>query len=382
MLQSPSTTIDRPELSPAEGGTREEWIDCLRGITMLLVVMMHFEVECGRWMDVSKWISMIRMPMFLFISGYFAYSPKIRWGVKPLLKGQMLRRARLILWPSLIIFLLYAPCFMHVYSFTVKNILHTGTMVGYWYTFVIFEMFVLCAPLVCLLNGGAWRRQSATIGLIAMMGVAMYVQHMLNDPQIGENKFTLLFMVNLLTKYLPFFIAGLLVHTYRERVWRLCGNLWMPLLLALALLVLLNVHYHVPFPFIEDPTATMPLFVVMTVCMFVSFSGLKGVLHSGTKVGRVLSLVGRNTLPIYLFHFFFNLWIGRVIIQGHFREFTTESVFWMPFVILMTVAITASCLGIYLLLDRIGVRKFIFPGHPSGLRGYKPQQKSIKILQA
>lgn len=382
MRRSSSTTITRPDTRPADSGAREEWIDCLRGITMLLVVMMHFEAECGRWMDFSKWVSMIRMPLFVFISGYFTYSPKIVWSPGSLVIGHYFRRLKLIIWPSLVILVLYLPFYMDVYDFTLKDVIYKNTMAGYWYTFAIFEMFLLCVPVVCMLNSRPSNKAIGTALLLILGAVAVYTHYYLTHSHMLVNKYILLFLVSKVTRYLPFFIAGILVHSYREKVWRICGNMWMPVILALIIFVFLNLHYHTPFTFIENTSKPMPLMVVMTVCVFVSFSGLQGVLNCSTRLGRILSLVGRNTLPIYLIHFFFNLWIGRVIIYGHFREFTMESVFWMPFVMLMTVVITGSCLGIYLLLERIGVRKYIFPGHPEGLRGYKPQQKAIKILQA
>ncbi|MCM1336449.1 MAG: acyltransferase [Candidatus Amulumruptor caecigallinarius] len=360
---------------------REEWIDCLRGLTMLLVVMAHFEVECGRWMAFSKWMSMIRMPMFVFISGYFAYSARIVPDVRQLVKSQWLHRLKLIIWPSALMFLLYAPCFMHVYSYTPKDVLLTGSMLGYWYTFGIFEMFVLCTPLVCLVNSGRRGRVTGTVILLLLSVVAVYVHRLMENPEVLLNKYTLLLLLNSVSGYLPFFIAGMLVHAYRERVWRLFPRLWVPAAVALTLFVLLNLHYPESFVFISDFTWTMPLFVVMTVCVFVALSGCKGVLNGGNRAGRVLSIIGRNTLPIYLFHFFFNLWIGRVVILNYLPELPQNDILWIPFVLVMTCVITAGSLGLYQLLECAGMRKYVFPGHAAGLRGYKMQEKVEKIMQ-
>lgn len=49
-----------------EGGVRESWIDVLKGIGIILVVIGHTSMEN----PLVKWIYVFHMPLFFALSGY------------------------------------------------------------------------------------------------------------------------------------------------------------------------------------------------------------------------------------------------------------------------------------------------------------------------
>ena len=64
---------------------RIEWIDALRGFTMLFVVYYHLEV-CGLFIDspahgLNGFFRTFRMPLFFFISGFVAYKNNELWNL-------------------------------------------------------------------------------------------------------------------------------------------------------------------------------------------------------------------------------------------------------------------------------------------------------------
>lgn len=57
-------------------GGRIEWIDAMRGFTMLIVVWYHvcLNTYCGESYDVfTLFFKTFRMPLFFFISGFIAF---------------------------------------------------------------------------------------------------------------------------------------------------------------------------------------------------------------------------------------------------------------------------------------------------------------------
>ena len=62
---------------------RIEYIDALRGLTMILVVIAHinsytFKAEnVFEYTSLTGFLSLFRMPLFFFVSGYIAYKPAV-----------------------------------------------------------------------------------------------------------------------------------------------------------------------------------------------------------------------------------------------------------------------------------------------------------------
>ena len=65
---------------------RIEYIDALRGFTMILVVFYHVALTCWHiiGMDVPSihpYLVQVRMPLFFFISGFVLYKAGIKWNL-------------------------------------------------------------------------------------------------------------------------------------------------------------------------------------------------------------------------------------------------------------------------------------------------------------
>ena len=62
---------------------RLEWLDALRGFTMILVVACHVAQMCyGINLKTSAsmpFFVLFRMPLFFFVSGFLAWKPDILW---------------------------------------------------------------------------------------------------------------------------------------------------------------------------------------------------------------------------------------------------------------------------------------------------------------
>ena len=70
-------------LPSPEGGSRMEWLDAMRGFTMILVVAYHvaqFGFGESEKTSVSlPFLVLFRMPLFFFVSGFLAYKSRWAW---------------------------------------------------------------------------------------------------------------------------------------------------------------------------------------------------------------------------------------------------------------------------------------------------------------
>lgn len=114
------------------GKQRIEYIDAMRGFTMILVVFSHVCSMCfgDRSMGYNDVFFLFRLPSFFFISG---------WLFEPL-KGTMSSVAKhkfmVQIVPTVIFLLLLAPPPLFFSKLG-------ATKGGYWFTFVLFEFFVI-----------------------------------------------------------------------------------------------------------------------------------------------------------------------------------------------------------------------------------------------
>ena len=121
---------------------RIKYIDALRGFTMFLVVLQHIE-SIGFGIHpyesvLGNILVSFRMPMFFFISGYIAYKVSFDWNMDAYCSN-LRKKAIVQLIPTVFFFSLFtiAKAGNPISSFV------TNGWGGYWFTFVLFEMFVL-----------------------------------------------------------------------------------------------------------------------------------------------------------------------------------------------------------------------------------------------
>ena len=128
---------------------RLEWLDALRGFTMIMVVANHvaqigFEEE---WKHSSslQFLLLFRMPLFFFISGFLAYKASQVWTARNL-GSLVLKKCRVQLIPTLVFFLLATAILKPSFWPGLLESLHSPTKGGYWFTLVLLYMFLIYYP--------------------------------------------------------------------------------------------------------------------------------------------------------------------------------------------------------------------------------------------
>lgn len=114
------------------------YIDILKGIAIILVVMGHMFVPYTDYLQspINQMIYSVHMPLFIFLSGLVFHLSQS----KKATRTTIIKRALSLLLPFF--------CFSAVYCFA-KNISYTDMLLknemhnGYWFTLVLFEIILI-----------------------------------------------------------------------------------------------------------------------------------------------------------------------------------------------------------------------------------------------
>ena len=242
---------------------RIEYIDAMRGFTMILVIYSHVCVFCFKdyFMAFNDVLFLLRMPCFFFISGWLFYKATRIWD-QSTVKQVMSNKFMVQIVPTFIFLALHERTnFFHQLG-AVKG--------GYWFTFALFIYFV-----IYILSSLAFRRCKhrdlwmLLIALFISMSASWYdVHYQQISRQLGWGRYALGFLSFMTWRYYLFFYLGTLVKKNFDK-------------------------------FLELTNRREVVMVFTFFRYFASWFTKERVL------GRSLQYVGTRTLDIYLLHFFF-----------------------------------------------------------------------------
>ena len=306
---------------------RLEWLDALRGFTMIMVVANHvaqigFEEE---WKHSSslQFLLLFRMPLFFFISGFLAYKASQVWTARNL-GSLVLKKCRVQLIPTLVFFLLATAILKPSFWPGLLESLHSPTKGGYWFTLVLLYMFLIYYPFAYFENkitsrlsplASKWT-SAILIVVLFLVSLAFYdscyqpsyfswatgyrgamtdIHQFLIDTSFGQ-----------LMLWMPFFLFGNIAHRYWNGAQRLMDSKWFfPIIVVLAILCTMDaLKWHT----MRMAWAIIPLTTAMFLLLLITLMYFRHYQHYFTKmtvIGASLQYIGRRTLDIYLIHFLF-----------------------------------------------------------------------------
>lgn len=268
---------------------RIQYLDCMRGFTMILVVYSHlilfgYQIDGHSFMN---WFSIaVMMPLFFWLSGYMASSS---FAYNKLIGGEGKLKKRLLcqLLPTFVMLFMY-ELWNGNYSFS--GFTNTPKS-GYWFTIVLFQLFLFYAIIGCLLDKFQVKKGIKAV-VFVFIALGLYrIGYFF--PSITHNSISPIFSFPFFTEYAPFFCFGIICKMYNDRYIHWFTNKWI----ASGCLLIFSLAYILAWP------KTISNF---TGIVFINavFHHYQGFFNTETTVGKTLSYIGRNTLPIYFLHYF------------------------------------------------------------------------------
>ena len=297
---------------------RLEWLDALRGFTMLMVVTNHtygfgFDTNTKYSMFMSLCL-LFRMPLFFFISGFLAYKASFSWNLRD--TGQLIaKKLRVQIVPTVVFMTAYIAIAAKHFWPKMEEAWTSPTKGGYWFTMVLLEMFLVyyavCGISTYLAKKFAPQRTSYIVhgSLFILWLLAIFAYATLYMPSWFSwyrEPFWKISSITELARNFQFFLLGNFVHRYWGQVQRLFDSKWFfPLLITIAFLGAgdyLKWH-NLRMQWANLPrTMSMYALVLIIVAFFRNYASW---FTKETRIGNTLQYIGVRTLDIYLIHYFF-----------------------------------------------------------------------------
>lgn len=324
---------------------RIEYLDAMRGFTMILVVYSHilhygYGDVLSQSITFNKVFVLFRMPLFFFVSGFVLYKENIAWSLSHSIS--FLRKKFVIqIIPTLLFLILYAYLFNHsLWSALVDN-----AKLGYWFTIALFEYFVIYTVSHYLFHIGKVGSVMQNVWLI----ISAFAIFFLSTPtvclsllQMDKTIYGLLGIAML--KYYLFFIFGVMVKKHFDRFQGLLDHKYF-------ICAAITVFFLLAFKFVSDGISAnagknhaylIVLGIVGIVVVFAFFRKRRNAFTQEKRLGRTLQYIGRRTLDIYLLHYFF-LPMNLAVIGKYFVMNSNPTIEFL-FSLSLSMLVIALCL--------------------------------------
>lgn len=297
---------------------RYEWLDALRGFTMIMVVANHvssvgFEQNL-KYSSSLSFLLLFRMPLFFFISGFLAYKAAQVWNARAL--GQLvLKKLKVQIIPTLVFFVLFNAMIWPRFFEGLEMNFHSPQKGGYWFTIALLWMF-LFYYLFSFAESRLKHRSWVPMALFFVVSLCAYetcfLPHYFSWAQGYKGPDTLMksFLgdtsLGQVMRFFPFFLLGNIVRRYWDRAQAVMDNPWFyPIVVVVVILSTMDVlkWHNLQFEWTNLPS-TLAKFGLLTIA-FMYFRNYQAFFTKRSVIGASLQYIGRRTLDIYLIHFFF-----------------------------------------------------------------------------
>lgn len=280
------------------------------------------------------------MPLFFFVSGFLAFKKNTIGRIGELKK--IGSKFVLLVIPAVVF-----SCFSRLQQGSNIFDFFSGGLGKYWFTFTLFEMFLI---------------YYITIGLSKSKWIFAGILVILSVLGIGYLSFYSQYEIsfldfNHLAKYFQFFALGVLAKMFTEQYDRLMRNEYLKVFAMVSFFVLLFSLYHIEIPsvvfhFFRDIVLRyLGLYIVLSF-----FYCHQEYFNEEKRLNKFILKIGQNSLAIYLLQYFF---------MPDFSAFPIwlEGLGWLSIYAISfvyTVFVTTLCMVfIELLSNSVFVRKYV-----------------------
>ena len=293
--------------------THFQYIDRLKGLAILCVIMGHFVLYSLGHKDILfVWIGSFHMPLFMFLSGLvIAEIPKTTKNIKKMVA---------LIMPFIVLGALYAVFQGHSFI----QLLCRPLKYGYWYLFVLAAFYAML-QLLRLVHFRGGKIIAAVAIFVVLHLLNLFVSKNIND----------IFSLWVIRQYWPFFIAGYFFRCYhvldwiKSRNWTYTAGI---VLYAVAFFYYMDGNKYLLYP--------MALSFIIAICyLFIHRE------NCNTWIDRQLGFLGRNTLDIYIYHMFI-ISVTHIGAVGTWLAETSNVFLEVLLALLFAVVVAYVCVGI------------------------------------
>lgn len=277
---------------------RIEYIDAMRGFTMILVVLNHVSGFClgieETTPSVNTFFKEFRMPLFYFVSGFVLYKANVIWNAHHIIS--FLKKKFPVQIVSTFIFII---AFVISRKANLMEALYSDSKSGYWFTITLFEYYIFYSFIRFLLYITRCNEKVAQFLIVLWGGTIWLVS--LKEQLFFPHDISQIMCINKWEFFL-YFCIGTVVRKYFSQSKDILQT--TPIILfSLLFFFGLNLNHEYCISnfknFFKLITAISGIIIVLSFFMRYELS-----LNKQHYIGRILQYIGKRTLDIYLIHYF------------------------------------------------------------------------------
>jgi fucose 4-O-acetylase-like acetyltransferase len=313
---------------------RVQFIDRLKGFAILSVILGHLCMwQLGGYNTPTWFVNTFHMPVFLFLSGFVVTPPSFL---------KLIKKSIQFLIPGLII----GSAFAYYRNFDVVSFLCHDSKLGYWYLFVLSGYYVLMMLYHYLNAFDGEKGLFIDLSLAVIIFVGLAGLHLLLGKMVSD-----LFCVYKMFTFWPVFFFGYMVKKHQKLKDFVFSNIGYTIAL-IVYAVGLYLSYKEFWYYIGIP---MGLFAAAFLANL--FQRRE---NSTSLIERELARLGRGSLDVYIFHFFF-LWTISLHPFGTYCQETGNLLLFVLVAAVLSVIIAYLCLLVgYILKSSSLLQTIIF----------------------
>ena len=287
----------------SNANNRIEYIDALRGFTMILVVYHHIAFWCfdNEELAYNEFFIKFRMPTFFFISGWLFFKINRIWD-KETINGILKKKFMVQIIPFLLFMLLYMYMFRGPDYYTTFE-----SKYGFWFTYTLFQYFVIYIVIEALFNKKQSNKREFGVMLfmLVLSIIAFYYHNIRFTYNLGIYRPILTLLSFTKMKYIIFFWLGTFVKKNFESFIRITDNQYV-----IAICLCLFVPSAIFSKEIYYSSIELKLLSFLSsglfgiIIAFTFFRRNKNLFSKNKRIGKALQFIGQRTLDIYLLHYF------------------------------------------------------------------------------
>lgn len=268
---------------------RIQYFDGIKGLAIILVVLGHvLQRSFGQNSNIFETIIYsFHMALFMFVSGYFAYSTKER-KLKDIVKF-VIKKTRQLMVPFFLIGGLYSYIFSNMHSF-----IFSSFKMGYWFLYVLFVISIFHF-IISLIKPGILQ----FIGYLIFLLLLLWSRKYLNDN---------LYSIKFISGNYPFFLLGFFIHKYsKHEKYFVNDNVISITALLFVIIMTISLNYDFYNNYIR--------FLLRVFAIFFFYGFFKR-MNSCMLLSK-LACIGEKSIYIYVFHYFFIEGLTIISIEGY-----------------------------------------------------------------